>query len=121
MAQFTGAAPRYFGSSEALQVDAAVARQVDDVLGNDFAVADDDDGVGGKRLQLLVNFRRADLFRLVDGQAKFDGRALDRRRRDFPAAPRGLIRLRVDAANSVPGGGQCPQRRHRKLRRPHKN
>ena len=57
MAQWIGAAPRYFGSSDAVQIDPAEPRNFDQPRGNDLPVGDDDDHVGRDALEIFVSAR----------------------------------------------------------------
>ncbi len=89
MAHWMGAAPRYFGSSEAVQVDVAERRQVDHPLRNDAAVADDNDRLRPDALELRTKFFVVlDLLRLDDGQVELQRFALYRRRGRAPCRVR---------------------------------
>src|SRR5579864_6184129 len=77
-----------------MNIDVAVARQLQHPGRNDSAVADDDDCLGPQGLKLCLEFFiLLDFFRLNDWKAKFQCRLLDRRRCQRHAAKNNLHAL----------------------------
>ena len=86
IAHWIGAAPRYFGSSEACMFRLPRTRQFDHPLRNDAAVADDDDRVGIRaRLSSSRNSAFSLIFfRLQDANTQACARLLSREKRSVP-------------------------------------
>ena len=94
-----------------MDVDAALARAVDDLSGEDLAEGRDDDEIRREFTEGFEKVRGSDLFRLEDRQAETVGQELDRRGRDRPAPPLGAVGLRDDADDGITAPDQTFQGR----------
>src|SRR5579859_312505 len=82
-----GRGPAIFWKQRSVEINPSQFRDAEKTRRDDLAVRDDDDDVRCKLLQKFLNFRRADLFRLMDGDARGNCCFLHRRERDFLAPP----------------------------------
>ena len=83
-----------FREQRGVQIDVAEGRKLEHPLGNDAAVADDDDGVGLERAQLSAEFVIAsNSVRLGDRKVQTQSGFFHRRRDQFEAASFWTIRL----------------------------
>jgi hypothetical protein len=95
-----------------VDVDTAQHRRIEEALGQDVAIGDDDGGVEiecPEGLGLLVAPETA---RCANGKAELGGELVHRRPAFLLAAAGGLGRARVDQDDVVTGVDQCTQRRH---------
>ena len=103
----------------AVDVEAAVFRDVQDSFRQNLTVSDDDDDVRRQAAELFDDVVTAHGIRLEDGDAQFQGLFLDRRESHLLAASPLFIGLAVDGSDIIAGLGQFFQGRDGKVRRPH--
>lgn len=73
-----GGGSAVFGEERAVDIDVAEARQVEHPLGDDAAVGDDDDGVGGYGFEAGAEVEIGfEALGLEDGEAEGEGELLD--------------------------------------------
>ncbi len=84
-----------------VDVDAAYARSVDDLSGEDLAEGRNDDEIRRELPEGFEKIRGSDLLRLEHGQAEGFRNDLDRRRRQRPAPPLGAVGLGDDADDGI--------------------
>ena len=112
-----GAAPRQRG----VDVEAATPRPIEDWLGQDQAVGDDDRQIGFVSHKIGLRVEIAQRERMTDLYAQAFSRELDRRRALRLAAAGGAGRLGVRRDDLVPRLVQRRERRNRELGRAHED
>src|ERR1017187_6077238 len=86
-----------------MEIDVAEWREIEHPLGNNAAIANDDDGGGLQRGELGAEFVVGlDAVRLRDRQVQSQRRLFDRRGNEFEAASLGTIWLSYDEMNAEP-------------------
>ena len=106
-----GAAPRYFGKSEACRLMLPSFGEIEHPLGNDASVADHNDGVRLESSKLGAEiFVVLDLIWLRDRQAKFCRALFDWRPGERKASAFGTIRPSNDQAHPKPCSDKLFQR-----------
>ncbi len=118
MACAIGAAPRWRGRMERVNVDAAARRQIEEGAWQDAAVGRHDDQVGRECAQCVQRARIADALRLENGQPTLERQRLHLGRLDGEAAtarPIGLadhahhrVGAREQTLENAPGEGGRP-------------
>ena len=104
-----------------MNVDTAQLGQVNDCLGKEFSVGNDDNQFRSEGRQLLQNALLTELFRLQDGNIVSQRHSLYWRRQQLHSPVFWLIRLGVDGSNVMSVRNQPFQRRNGELRRSHKD
>ena len=100
-----------FREQRGVQVDVAERREIEHPLGNDAAVADDDDGVGLEGGELGAEFVVGlDAVGLGDGKVQFQGGLFDGRWDEFEAAAFGAVGLSDDEMDAESGGDKFLER-----------
>ncbi len=111
-----------FREQRGVQVDVAERREIEHPLGNDAAVADDDDGVrleGGELgAEIVVGL---DAVGLGDGEIQFERGFFDGRWDEFEAASFGTIGLSHDEMDAEAGVDQLFKRGDGEVRRAAEN
>ena len=102
IAHWIGAAPRYFGNSEACRFKFPNRRQIDHPLRNDAAVADDNDRFRTDLFQSRAKLGVIlDPLRLHDRHSQLQRQLLYGRETQFHAAPARPVGLRDDQVNPM--------------------
>ena len=118
-AYWMGGGAAILRQQRAVDVEAAVFRDVQDGFRQNLTVSDDDDDVRRQAAELFDDVVTAHGIRLEDGDAQFQSLFLDRRESHLLAASPLFIGLAVDGGDIITGLGQFFQRRDGKVRRPH--
>ena len=105
----------------AVDVDAAVRRNVEHRLGQQLAVGDNDNDLGRQLAQACLLVLVFEGSRLIDRNVMLKRQLLDRGRGQNLLAALRLVRLRVDRRDLMTGIEQRLKARHREIRRAHEN
>ena len=102
-----------------MQIDAPVAREVQQPGRKNFAVRDDDNNVGAKRVEKLSRLIRFQGARLIDGKVKLARAFFHRRTLKRLATPARFVRLRDNSVDVVAFFEEAIKRGQRKIRASH--
>ena len=116
-----GGGPAVFGQQAGMDVDAAVFRHVQHLLGQDAPVGHHSADIRLHGTKLLYRFFLPEIFRLEHGDSGSHGHLLHRRRHQLHAPSLGAVGLGVDAHHIEAVGQYFFQAGRRDVRRTHKH